>query len=68
MFGICEYTKKRDVQKRISLFKNGTLPILMQTERAFFFDVGSVRGMKNILFFSLPKNLYIYEEMLSYLD
>jgi len=40
----------------------------MQTERAFFFDVGSVRGMKNILFFSLPKNLYIYEEMLSYLD
>ncbi|KAL4434767.1 hypothetical protein ABPG74_017187 [Tetrahymena malaccensis] len=67
VFGICEYTKKRDVQKRIAQFKNGTLPYLMQTERAYFFDVGSIRGMKNILFFSLPKNSYIYQEMLSYL-
>lgn len=68
VFGICEYSKKRDVQKRISLFRNNTLPYLMQTERAYFFDVGSVRGMKNILFYSLPKNAFIYQEMISYLD
>ena len=39
--------------------------MLLVTERAYYFEVCKVKKFNHIYFYSLPKNIFIYEELLS---
>ncbi|CAM6111222.1 unnamed protein product [Calypogeia fissa] len=63
-----EYTKQSDVSRARSWFYHGTRKILLYTERAHFFHRYKVRGIKDLIFYSLPDHANFYLEMLNLLE
>ncbi|KAL3683520.1 hypothetical protein R1sor_001542 [Riccia sorocarpa] len=63
-----EYTKQSDISRARSWFYHGERKILLYTERAHFFHRYKIRGIKDIIFYSLPEHANYYVELLNMLD
>ncbi|KAL2612430.1 hypothetical protein R1flu_024122 [Riccia fluitans] len=63
-----EYTKQSDISRARSWFFHGERKILLYTERAHFFHRYKIRGIKDIIFYSLPEHANYYVELLNMLD
>ncbi|ODQ67287.1 DUF1253-domain-containing protein [Nadsonia fulvescens var. elongata DSM 6958] len=61
---VCEYTSTPDVSRARTLFANGKKKIMLYTERFHHFRRYELRGVKNILMYSLPENPLFYREIL----
>ena len=62
---ISEHTKKEKVQSRLARFNGGSFRILLMTERAYYFEVCQVKRFNFLYCYSLPKNSFVYRELLS---
>ncbi|KAG6543850.1 hypothetical protein Mapa_014690 [Marchantia paleacea] len=63
-----EYTKQSDISRARSWFYHGERKILLYTERAHFFHRYKIRGIKDIIFYSLPEHANYYVELLNLLE
>jgi U3 small nucleolar RNA-associated protein 25 len=65
---ISEYTPPQDLSRARSFFQTGKFPLLLLTERAYFFRrFGRIRGVKRILFYGLPEYADFYVEIVRWL-
>lgn len=64
----CEYTPATDVARARGRFVRGERKILLYTERAHFYFRPRVRGIKDLVFYSLPLHAHYYAELLNLLD
>jgi len=62
---ICEYTKKKRMQSLLSRFNSDQAPVVLFSERAYYFDLCRIKNMRHILFYSLPQNAGVYKELLA---
>lgn len=62
---ISEHTKKPKVQSRVAAFNSGKIRTLLITERAYYYGICQIKKLQHLYFYSLPKNSFIYFELLS---
>lgn len=62
---ISEHTKKPKVQSKISNFNADKFRILLLTERAYYYGVCQIKKLQHLYFYSLPRNSFIYFELIS---
>lgn len=48
----------------MSLFNNNSYRILLLTERAYYFGLCQIKKHRHIYFYSLPKNSFIYKDLI----
>jgi U3 small nucleolar RNA-associated protein 25 len=66
---ISEYTPLADLSRARSFFQNGRFPLMLLTERAYFFRrFGRIRGVKRVVFYGLPEYAEFYTEIVRWLD
>lgn len=66
---ISEYTPPQDLSRARSFFQNGKFPLILLTERAYFFRrFGRIRGVKRVVFYGLPEYSDFYVEIVRWLD
>jgi len=65
---LCEYTKRSDVSRGRSNFFHGRRRFMLYTERCHFYNRHFIRGVRNILFYSLPINSSFYYEIVNFLQ
>lgn len=46
-------------------FNNGQFRILLVTERAYYFEVCQIKKFHHLYFYSLPKNSFVFEELVA---
>eukprot|EP00271_Cylindrocystis_brebissonii_P008120 TRINITY_DN22147_c0_g1_i1.p1 TRINITY_DN22147_c0_g1~~TRINITY_DN22147_c0_g1_i1.p1 ORF type:complete len:1006 (+),score=304.02 TRINITY_DN22147_c0_g1_i1:100-3117(+) len=63
-----EYSKASDISRARSWFFHGRRSFLLYTERSHFYNRFRIRGIKEIVFVSLPENAHFYAEMLNLLE
>lgn len=59
----CEYTKSNQVVRNRAYFANGTRDFMLYTERFHFFHRYVIKGIKKIVFYSLPSYPEFYPEV-----
>ncbi|RHZ43704.1 hypothetical protein Glove_880g16 [Diversispora epigaea] len=64
---ICEYTPLPDVTRARSNFFSERSKILLCTERFHFFRRYNIRGIRHIIFYSLPDHPHFYSEINNFL-
>ena len=65
---ISEYTPIQDLSRARSFFQTGKFPLILLTERAYFFRrFGRIRGVKKIVFYGLPEYAEFYVEIVRWL-
>ncbi|KAI9139410.1 digestive organ expansion factor [Paraphysoderma sedebokerense] len=64
---ICEYSDSSEIARSRTLFFQNRTPILLYTERAHFFRRFKIRGIKNLVFYSLPTHADFYSEIVNFL-
>ncbi|KMZ93343.1 hypothetical protein PVMG_00789 [Plasmodium vivax Mauritania I] len=62
--GVNEYTNEKKIGKIQKLFKLGRINILLVTGRLVFYERCTFRGANHVIFFSPPKFLFMYYEMI----
>ena len=62
---ISEHTKRPDVQKKIAQFNTSQSRILLLSERAYYYGICQIKKMQHLYLYSLPRNAFIYQELLS---
>ena len=65
---LSEYTERSQADRYRSLFANGTKRILLYSERAQFYFRYRFRGIRDIIFYSLPDHAHFYSELLNMID
>ena len=66
---ISEYTPPQDLSRARSFFQSGRFPLILLTERAYFFRrFGRIRGVKKVVFYGLPEYANFYTEIVRWLD
>lgn len=60
---ISEHTKKPKVQSRISRFNSREFRFMVITERAYYFEICQIKRIEHVLFYSLPRNSWIYRRL-----
>eukprot|EP01127_Copromyxa_protea_P021732 TRINITY_DN7560_c0_g1_i1.p1 TRINITY_DN7560_c0_g1~~TRINITY_DN7560_c0_g1_i1.p1 ORF type:complete len:744 (+),score=204.58 TRINITY_DN7560_c0_g1_i1:67-2298(+) len=63
----CEYTPPNHVSRNRAYFESGRRDFMLFTERFHFFNRYSIKGIKKIVFYSLPTFPQFYPEMLNLL-
>lgn len=62
--GFCsEYTPSRSVNRNRSYFRDGSLDIVVITERFYFYNRCFFKGVHNVLFYAPPLRTDFYKEM-----
>eukprot|EP00850_Spirogloea_muscicola_P022785 SM000311S11931 [mRNA] locus=s311:106610:112559:- [translate_table: standard] len=62
------YTKQSDISRSRSWFFHGKRSIMLYTERAHFYHRYRLRGIQELIFYSLPDNAHFYAELLNLLE
>ena len=66
---ISEYTPPDELSRARSYFQSGKFPLILLTERAYFFRrFGRVRGVKRVVFYGLPEYPQFYTEIVRWMD
>jgi U3 small nucleolar RNA-associated protein 25 len=66
---ISEYTPPQDLSRARSFFQSGKFPLILLTERAYFFRrFGRFRGVKRVVFYGLPEYADFYSEIVRWID
>jgi len=66
---ISEYTPPQDLSRARSFFQSGRFPLMLLTERAYFFRrFGRIRGVKRVVFYGLPEYADFYSEIVRWMD
>ncbi|KAL1500033.1 hypothetical protein AB1Y20_012710 [Prymnesium parvum] len=65
---ISEYTPTKQVSRARSAMQNGTVPLLLYTERAHFFRRHKLSGARHLAVYSLPSYASFYVELLRMLE
>ncbi|KAL2923705.1 Digestive organ expansion factor-like protein, partial [Bienertia sinuspersici] len=63
-----EYTKQSDISRARNWFIKGQRKIMLYTERAHFYHRYKIRGIQNIIIYSLPERKEFYPEILNMLE
>ncbi|KAF2620520.1 hypothetical protein F2Q68_00040832 [Brassica cretica] len=63
-----DYTKNADISRAREWFFAGSRKIMLYTERAYFYRRYKIRGIKNLIFYSLPERKEFYPEIMNMLD
>ncbi|XP_058068370.1 protein NUCLEOLAR FACTOR 1 isoform X2 [Magnolia sinica] len=63
-----EYTKPQDISRARVHFFEGSRKIMLYTERAHFYRRYKIRGIKNLIIYSLPERKEFYPEILNMLE
>ncbi|XP_020593314.1 U3 small nucleolar RNA-associated protein 25 isoform X2 [Phalaenopsis equestris] len=63
-----EYTKQSDVSRSRLWFFEGKRKIMLYTERAHFYHRYKIRGITNLIIYSLPERKEFYPEILNMLE
>ncbi|KAL8153767.1 hypothetical protein V2J09_011527 [Rumex salicifolius] len=63
-----EYTKQSDISRARVWFFQGTRQIMLYTERAHFYHRYKIRGIKNLIIYSLPERKEFYPELVNMLQ
>ncbi|PXF50126.1 Digestive organ expansion factor-like [Gracilariopsis chorda] len=62
---MCEYSKPSDVSRARSRLYDGSVSMVLMTERFHFFWRHWIRGANTIVWYSLPENAMFYTELLN---
>ncbi|KNA06182.1 hypothetical protein SOVF_183420 [Spinacia oleracea] len=65
---LCEYTKQSDISRARNWFIKGERKIMLYTERAHFYHRYKIRGIQNLIIYSLPERKEFYPEVLNMLE
>ncbi|KAF5179975.1 U3 small nucleolar rna-associated protein [Thalictrum thalictroides] len=63
-----EYTKQSDISRARVWFFEGMRKIMLYTERAHFYHRYKIRGIKNLIMYSLPERKEFYPEIINMLE
>lgn len=63
-----EYTKQSDISRARAWFFHGKRQILLYTERAHFYHRYKIRGIKDLIFYSLPEHAEFYAEITNMME
>ncbi|OVA17570.1 Digestive organ expansion factor [Macleaya cordata] len=63
-----EYTKQSDISRARVWFFEGKRKIMLYTERAHFYHRYKIRGIKNLIIYSLPERKEFYPEIVNMLE
>ncbi|XP_047316686.1 U3 small nucleolar RNA-associated protein 25 [Impatiens glandulifera] len=63
-----DYTKQSDISRARIWFYQGTRKIMLYTERSHFYHRYKIRGMKNLIIYSLPERNDFYPEIVNMLE
>lgn len=63
-----EYTKSSDISRARVWFFEGQRKIMLYTERAHFYYRYKIRGVKNLIIYSLPERKEFYPEIINMLE
>lgn len=63
-----EYTKQSDISRARAWFFHGKRRIMLYTERAHFYHRYKIRGIKELIFYSLPENPEFYGEITNMME
>ncbi|KAJ8500014.1 hypothetical protein OPV22_010566 [Ensete ventricosum] len=63
-----EYTKASDISRARVWFFEGKRKIMLYTERAHFYHRYKIRGIQNVIIYSLPERKEFYPEIINMLD
>lgn len=63
-----EYTKQSDISRARIWFFEGTRKIMLYTERAHFYHRYKIKGIKNLIIYSLPERKEFYPELVNMLQ
>ncbi|KAG8682310.1 rRNA-binding ribosome biosynthesis protein utp25, partial [Ceratobasidium sp. 394] len=64
--GISEYSSNQDISRARQAFFKGTKPILIITERFYFFRRYKLRAIKHLTFYAPPDHAQFFTELLSF--
>jgi U3 small nucleolar RNA-associated protein 25 len=66
---ISEYTPANELSRARSFFQSGKFPLILLTERAYFFRrFGRIRGVKRVVFYGSPEYPQFYAELVRWMD
>lgn len=65
---ITEFSKRSDIPRTRNLFHKGDLKIMLYTERAYFYHRYKIRGIKNLIVYSLPERKEFFPEITNMLE
>lgn len=65
---LSEYTDRSEADRYRSFFANGTKRILLYSERAHFYFRYRFKGIRDVVFYSLPDHGHFYSELLNMID
>ncbi|XP_036398601.1 digestive organ expansion factor [Megalops cyprinoides] len=60
---ICEYSKKSEVSRARHFFQKGDKQFLLFTERFHFYKRYTIKGIRNLIFYTLPTYAHFYSEV-----
>lgn len=63
-----EYTKPSNISRARVWFFEGRRKIMLYTERAYFYKRYKIRGIKNLIIYSLPERKEFYPEIVNMLE
>ncbi|CAH2037116.1 unnamed protein product [Thlaspi arvense] len=63
-----DYTKNADISRAREWFFVGSRKIMLYTERAYFYRRYKIRGIKNLIFYSLPERKEFYPQIMNMLE
>lgn len=63
-----EYTKQSDISRGRNWFIQGRRKIMLYTERAHFYHRYKIKGIQNLIIYSLPQRKEFYPEVLNMLE
>ncbi|XP_048134346.1 U3 small nucleolar RNA-associated protein 25-like isoform X2 [Rhodamnia argentea] len=63
-----EYTKQSDISRSRVWFFEGRKKIMLYTERAHFYHRYKIRGIQNLIIYSLPERKELYPEIVNMLE
>ncbi|KAL1224086.1 Protein NUCLEOLAR FACTOR 1 [Cardamine amara subsp. amara] len=63
-----EYAKNADISRAREQFFVGSRKIMLYTERAYFYRRYKIRGIKNLIIYSLPERKEFYPQIMNMLD
>lgn len=66
--GLSEYTKNADISRGRTAFFHGDVQFLLYTERMHFFRRFKIRGIRHLIFYSLPNYSEFYPELVDLLE
>lgn len=65
---ISEYTKERVIKRRLKKLNKKEFFYLLVSERAYFFGILEAVKFEHLIFFSPPKNTWIFDELIKGLN